>query len=496
MTHLAELLIRWLPRQRWFAGKGLPIDALTVESQHIIVSGDPGLRILIIRVEQRGSGARYQLLLGTRAEGNLGDTLAHALIGFCELEEPGSGKGGAKHAVYEAAHDPELTVDVLDHLAANGDADGLRFRRLYGATVHTGLRSLVMPGEQSNTSLIFGEEHVLKVFRRLWPGRNPDLELHEALVGSPFIARPQGWIEIDLDGDAHPPVPTTLAFLQQYLRSATDGWDLAATSVRDLYGSPDIAPEEAGGDFAGEAARLGEATAAVHRDLARVLPTDVLRPEQLVDLAEGMTQRLQVAATEVPELAPYADALGSAYEELAKLAVPLPVQRIHGDYHLEQVVRTDTGWVLLDFEGEPAVPVEQRQQLASPLRDVAAMLRSFDYAARHQLVGHVREDELRGPARAWAQRNRDAFCDGYASGTGVDPTEHRTVLRAFEYDKAVYEVLYEARHRPSWLAIPLDSIASLADPSTAPGPVPSQQGGRAAASWSPAPQRRNPTTED
>ncbi|MBB6170390.1 maltokinase [Nocardiopsis mwathae] len=459
MSQLEELLAGWIPRQRWFAGKGTPIEKVMVEAEHPVVTGEPGLRLLVVEVGQRGSTSRYQVLLGVRRAGDLRDELAHAAIGVCEL--PGD---STTWAVYDAAHDPELTTSLLEGIADERTDRGLRFRRLPGGAIRTGQRSLVLTGEQSNTSLVYGEDYVLKTFRRLWPGRNPDLELTTALAGSPFVARPHGWIETDLParrpGDGGT-VPTTLALLQDYLRSATDGWVLAATSVRDLYDTTGLPPGDAGGDFAGEAERLGSATAAVHRALARELPTDVLTPDMLGELAGAMRLRLDSATAEIPELARYAPALRSAYDAFAAVAEPLPVQRIHGDYHLGQVVRTDAGWVLLDFEGEPAVPVCDRRRPASPLRDVAGMLRSFDYAAHYQLIGSASEEALAPAARAWARHNRDAFCAGYASAGGVDPEKHQAVLRAFEYDKAVYEVIYEARNRPSWLRIPLDSIAEL-----------------------------------
>ncbi|GAA1769704.1 MULTISPECIES: maltokinase N-terminal cap-like domain-containing protein [Streptomonospora] len=468
MTQLEELLSDWIPRQRWFAGKGKPIETVTVRTEHPLVSGDPGLSVLVVEIGQRGSVSRYQVLLGLRPAGTLREELAHAAIGVCRL-------GGAPRTVYDASHDPELTSLLLDRLSAadgcgagahppaegGGPRPPVRFRRLPEAAVSTGHRSLVLKGEQSNTSLVYGEDYVLKSFRRLWPGLNPDLELTAALAESPYVARPYAWIETDVS-DGERSVPTTLAMLQEYMRSATDGWVLAATSVRDLYANPGLSPADAGGDFAGEAERLGAATAAVHRALARELPTDVLSPGALRELAGSMLGRLRRATAEVPELQPYGGVLRGAYEALARVDEPLPIQRVHGDYHLGQVVRTDAGWVLLDFEGEPAAPVEERRRPSSPLRDVAGMLRSFDYAARYQLVGSSSAPELAPTARAWAQRNRDAFSAGYAFGGGVDPEKHQTVLRAFEYDKAVYEVLYEAHNRPSWLRIPLDSIAALA----------------------------------
>jgi maltokinase len=125
------------------------------------------------------------------------------------------------------------------------------------------------------------------------------------------------------------------------------------------------------------------------------------------------------------------------------------------------VLRTETGWVILDFEGEPATPLAQRRARSSPLRDVAGMLRSFDYAARHQLLTHPDKEQLSVAASDWVKRNGGAFCRGYAEAGGTDPASCEDLLRALQLDKAVYEVMYEARHRPSWLSIPLDSLADF-----------------------------------
>jgi maltokinase len=263
-----------------------------------------------------------------------------------------------------------------------------------------------------------------------------------------------------------------LAILSRYLRAASDGWSLAATSVRDLYAQPGTRAAEAGGDFAGEAHRLGTATAELHRDLVTAFGSERWPAGAAGGLAGPMRHRLEVALAAVPALREYEGLLTRAYDELAGLSEPLLVQRIHGDYHLGQVLRTQTGWVVLDFEGEPAVPLATRRALSSPLRDVAGMLRSFDYAARHQLLGNPERASLELLARDWVRRSREAFCAGYAEASlagntpygearGADPRDCAVLLRAFELDKAVYEVMYEARNRPSWLPIPLDSLAAL-----------------------------------
>jgi len=177
--------------------------------------------------------------------------------------------------------------------------------------------------------------------------------------------------------------------------------------------------------------------------------------------AKQMHERLDAALAVVPQLAPFADGLRTAYDALAGLPAGVPVQRIHGDFHLGQALRVDDGWKIIDFEGEPARPLSERTALMSPLRDVAGMLRSFDYAARHLLAEQLNSQGLAYRANEWAERNRDAFCDGYARACGRDPREDAVLLRAMELDKAVYEVVYEARNRPSWLPIPLGSIERL-----------------------------------
>ena len=439
-----ETLAAWLPGQRWFAGKGTPITGLAVTGQTTLISGDPGLRHLIVAVTQASGTHSYQLFLGLRAD--LPDTLEHVRIGPVE--------GGM--VGYDGLHDPGLTAVLLEAMAGGESIGPLRFAHRPGTRIDTGLQSLVLTAEQSNTSLLFGEEAILKVFRRLSPGPNPDLEVPDALagMGSQHVAAPLGWITTQAKG-----LPTVLAVLSAYLRNAVDGWSMAATSVRDYYASDTANAAQAGGDFSGEAHRLGEATAEVHRDLAVAFGTQEIPASAYHDMSAHMLDRLDEAVAAAPGLAPHDRVLRTAFEEVATLTDPLEVQRIHGDYHLGQVMRTHAGWVLLDFEGEPAVPLERRRAYFPALRDVAGMLRSLDSAARFQLAGHESSEQVRAAARDWARRNQAAFCAGYARAGGADPGKHGILVRALTLDKAVYEVMYEARNRPSWLPIPLGSIA-------------------------------------
>ena len=469
---LVRLLSDWLPRQRWFGGKDGPIDELSIGTATELRTGDPALHHLVLDVRQNGATDHYQVLLGVRRE--LPDRLRPRAIGRT------TGEAAITGHVYDAVHDPGLTGILLDLMADEAVVGPLRFRRAPGTGIRTGLTGRPASAEQSNTSLIFGDAYICKLFRRLSPGVNPDLEVNLALsrAACEHVPAVHGWIELDPGADGGGE-PVTLALLSEFLRTGTDGWQLALTSVRDWFAQPappGTAPApavttgdagDAGGDFAAEAERLGAATAQVHRDLAAAFGVTQAPPEVLRDLVFGMHVQLDQVTAAVPELRPHAHAIREVFDRVAAEASPLPFQRVHGDYHLGQVMRTEAGWALLDFEGEPARTQSERRALAHPLRDVAGMLRSFEYAARFLLVrdggltaGTADALELR--ARAWAERNRDAFCAGYAAAGGPDPAAHEALVRAFEFDKAVYEVRYEASNRPAWLPVPLRSLARLA----------------------------------
>lgn len=450
-TELHDLLVQWLPEQRWFGGKGRAIRSVDVETSTVLLEAaedDVVVRHLVLRVDAADGGTdRYQLLIGSRT-GDVPQRLLHAVIGEVD---------GA--VVYDAVHDSDATTRLLHRIVADEDGGTVRFTAATDDLDPT-LPSRVIGAEQSNTSIVYGEDYILKVFRRLQPGLNPDLEVTRALAdaGSPHIAPPLAWLEGEVDGES-----TTLGMMQCYLRNAAEGWAMATASVRDLFAEGDLHADEVGGDFAGEAERLGAATAEVHALMARALPSRTAGPDDSQATARQLHDRLDAAVTAVAELAPYADAVRRVYAEIGRLTDPVPIQRVHGDLHLGQVLRTQDGWVLLDFEGEPARTLAERTALMSPLRDVAGMLRSFDYAARHLLAERAGEQHLAYRAAEWADRNRTAFCDGYAKAAGSDPREASVLLRAFELDKAVYEVVYEARNRPSWLPIPLGSIERLVE---------------------------------
>lgn len=456
MDAAVGMLAEWLPHQRWFAGKDRPIDSLRVVRCTTLSDADPVVWHLLVEVVQGDDTHIYQVPLALRSHPE--DRMTHVLLGET-----------AEGFVYDALHDKAAMADVLERFVRQDTVGGLRFISEPGVSLPLGEPALVLPAEQSNTSLAYGNEALLKVFRRIQPGVNPDVEIHDALTrgGCQYIAPLLGWLEGSWTDSSDGTVFGSLAMLQTYFTTATDGWSVATASVRDLFAEGDLHASEVGGDFAAEAERLGEATAQVHARMAQVLPIGSMSGADLTHLASRMRTRLSDAVAIVPELTQYVPVLQQAFDDLASVDRPVPVQRIHGDYHLGQVLRTALGWKLVDFEGEPAKPLAERAAMDSPVRDVAGMLRSFDYAAWHlQISDHPGDDQIAYRAREWATRNRSAFCDGYARASGLDPREDGVLLHAYETDKAVYEAVYEARNRPAWLPIPLAAAQRLASPTT------------------------------
>jgi maltokinase len=471
---LLHLLTQWLPRQRWFPGRGTSLRELSVVFDVMLQAGDPALRLMIVEAALPGGPARFQVLVGYRRD--LPAELAGAAIG--------------RHlgvTCYDALHDPELADVLLRGIIQQRLAGHVRFVREPATPAlvsrepgeqGAGLASRVLGAEQSNTSLVFGDQAILKVVRRLFAGANPDLEVADALArgGSVRVAAPYGWIETDLDGE-----PVLLAVLSEFLAGASDGWTLALASLRRLYarhgaygkeyltepipqgdeGNEDSgASAPAGLPFTDEAWLLGQATAELHADMARAFGSRDMTGAELSDFAASLHGKLSDAVAVVPALRDHESRIRAAYDAVGRLDIPVAVQRIHGDYHLGQVLRAGHGWVALDFEGEPAVPLTLRRAPAPALRDVAGMLRSFDYAARHQLIGRPADQTVTELADTWVGQCQAAFCGGYAACGGTDPAGYDTLLRALILEKAVYEVIYEHQHRPSWLPIPLGYVAA------------------------------------
>jgi maltokinase len=444
---LQRLVASWLPAQRWYAGKG---RSGSVAVEHVAdVSQEIELWLARVTYGEEGSEL-YQLPLVAHQEPV--NYLDHVLLGTVD-------DGSGTRWVYDALHDKDITGAWLESIRTERADAPLTFHRYAEAdALPVDQTSLVLTGEQSNTSLMYGDVAILKVFRRLQPGVNPDIEIGVALTehGARHVPRLLGSVELDRDGESY-----AIAMLQEYMTTATDGWELAKASVRDLMNEADLHADEAGGDFAGEAYRLGVAVAEVHIDLADAFGTS--GAGELQERAAAMHARLDAAIDVVPELGDLAPGLRAIYDAFPDAAGEVPLQRIHGDLHLGQALRTAQRWVVIDFEGEPMADLEHRRLPDSPLRDVAGMLRSFEYAGHHRLVEGGSIPQLAYRATEWTQRNRTAFLDGYAEGAGRDARDHPVPLRAFEADKAVYEAVYEARNRPAWLSIPLASLLRLAN---------------------------------
>ncbi len=454
---------------RWFGGKGLASSVADVRRVGTLgtveVDGTPYVGIELVTVDYDEGGTEvYQVPVAYYADPQ--ERLEHALIGT--WEDPALGT--VVHA-YDAVHDREVTRLWLEAFNTGRRQDNLVFHRLLGHELDMTTHSTLFSGEQSNSSIAFGDDSLMKVFRKVTPGRNPDIEIHAALTeaGSEHLAALYGWLEVEGTEETGGE-PLQLAMLQEFLRTASDGWELALASVRDLFAEADLRADEVGGDFASESHRLGVATAEVHDALARTFPSQEWGPEELDALAGAMRSRLDEAVAAVPELAPYADTLGEKFAAVAGIGRPVAVQRVHGDFHLGQTLRTTLGWKIVDFEGEPAKPLADRSAPDSPWRDVAGMLRSFDYAA-HVVEVDVEpeigaDSQIAYRAAEWAARNQGMFLAGYLEASartaeGAIAPDQQVLLEAYQADKAVYETVYEARNRPDWIGIPLGAIARL-----------------------------------
>ena len=435
---LTDLLPDYLAAQRWYAGtSSVSADDLHVTLARRLWNGGTGHELWHLVVE--AAGEHYQLVLGMRPAGEPAD--------FLHGHE--SSVLGAASGVfaYDAAWDSDMSKTLLEVVSEGRE---------------TATFARPMAAEQSNTSIVFDDRLILKLFRRLRPGRNPEIEVATALAEAGFanVAAPLlEWRDGGYD----------LAFGQEFLAGGTEGWAMALTSLRDFYGSPETdRPEDAGGDFGAEAERLGLVTAEMHLALHRVFgaAASEMVGAEWSKLIEGLGPRLARAGQHLDR--DLLDAAGPLLDRLRKVTDPGPASRVHGDFHLGQVMRTDLGWFVLDFEGEPAKSVEERTAPASVLKDVAGMLRSFHYASRLALMERAVPEwaEMVSSAHAWEAHNRQAFLEGYRRHEEVstllpDPSVTVAVLSAYELDKCLYELEYELSHRPEWVAIPLDGLERL-----------------------------------
>ncbi|UYG17950.1 phosphotransferase [Brachybacterium huguangmaarense] len=456
LTDLVPLLlphlVAWMPAQRWYAAKSAaPSDVCLVASAVVAQTGRDQVLDVVVRVGTAPRTTDYQVPLvlspADAAPAAHGDPAAEIAV----LAVPG-GSVRVQDATRTAVGRAALLGVVVDGREIAGDGLRLRGEPVAGRGRGRIVSSRLLSGEQSNSSMIVeldGAAPVIaKLFRVLQSGDNPDVVLQGALdaAGSEQVAPLIGAARVTWGEGADADESGHALFIQEFLTGVEDAWRVA---LRDAV---------AGVDFSAGARSLGEATARVHRDLADRLPTLDPSPAERERLVSSMLARLEEARAEVPAVDAAAEPLAAVIRRTLDVAWP-PFQRIHGDYHLGQVLAVpDRGWVLLDFEGEPMRPLAERSLPDCPVRDVAGMLRSLDYAAGAVLLEHATD------VSAWAARARDAFLAGYREIAQIpdDDAVFAVLLAAFEADKAVYEALYEARNRPAWAPIPLAALERIA----------------------------------
>ena len=457
LAQLTEQLAAWMPDQRWYAHKGAGTPRVSIHGwaplrvapDHVVV-----LVAVAVVLEHGGEALSQVPLVLRHPQAPAGSREEGSEVGVVAVP------GGPLRAD-DAARDADGRAAIIAALVSGEGALGhslslASHRATPGAPLPLGraMRSRLLAGEQSNTSLIVETEGasplIVKLFRVLQDGENPDVVLQGALtaVGSRQVPALVGSATIAVGG-----IRTHSLLAQEFLPGVEDAWRVALRLAA------------AGEDFREAAHRLGIAVAEVHRDLADSLGTTIADPSLVQEMVSQMRRRLSEISAEVPQVSRHQERIGALLDSAAQVRWPA-MQRIHGDLHLGQALLVpERGWVLLDFEGEPLRPLAQRNLPDSPLRDVAGMLRSLDYAAGAVLLEYGKD------ATEWATATRTAFSDGYAQGAGWSEGDDALpiLLAAFEADKAVYEALYEARNRPDWLPIPLAALERISAPAAEAG---------------------------
>lgn len=439
MDPLLAQLARWLPGQRWWSrGPGVPrlrtIGSMPLPSD----DASAQIRLHLIRDGSDDDGTTYLVPVVTRPFA----LDPHGVIG----DAPDGG------VLIDGPHDAAFTRALLRLITASGEqvspplaVSGHAAARSFGAM--SGSR--VLAGEQSNTSIVYnpasdGPGVICKLYRRLEAGVSAEVELHTALsdAGSDDVPTALGWAQVRWRGSGGEPLAGAIAFAQEFVPDVEDAWRVALRAA-----SADVA-------FHDDAAGLGAAIARMHGALRGAFGVSTTRLQDAATAA--WAERLTQTAAEVPEVAALRPGIERVYRR-ARTATWPSAQRVHGDLHLGQVLHTtERGWLVVDFEGEPLRRLAARRAPDLAARDVAGMLRSFDYVAGSTVAGDPTSADR---ARRWAAGARGAFLDGYRSAGG-DPGPD-ALMAALELDKAVYECRYEARSRPTWLPIPLDGVLRL-----------------------------------
>lgn len=471
----------WLTSRRWFGGKSRIISGLDLRDFTLIPHGDRVLFFGRSRVRyQTGDPEDYILLFGLACEP------PPKALRLLRLEVA---QAEPMH-LYEAVEDDGLVRRLLDLAESKSRVSTLK-GHLFGDrldALDADLEALPVtgiPGEQSNTNLRLGERYLVKLFRRYVAGPNPDYEIGRFLTQRARFAhvpRLVGALHY-VFGDAP---PMTLLQAQEWISNRGDAWqEVIAHLCSALRSHADMPHLDL--DFA----LLGNRTGQLHVALASTNDDPAFAPEELSesDLAHLVSQmhaHLEAGKRLMVALAPM---LPQATRELAmrflasadrlrqcmdipKLSERVQKIRIHGDYHLGQVLCTTAGdFVIVDFEGEPGRSLAERRAKQCPLKDVAGMLRSFDYAAQAALrqTNESSTPSLQDTAVRWAAQAQERFLEGYLAAAKEGAFLPRNsqlrnqLLQLFVLDKALYELLYEANNRPDWLAIPLTGLLRYAE---------------------------------
>jgi maltokinase len=444
-----ERLLEFVEAQRWFGSKAQEIAHARLLDTAVLRTTSPLLVAGLLEIRfQPGTHDLYQLLLGFRPSADGWDAgVIDRVDGWM---------------VYDAFADATLTRELVYLMRSDNTLPSQEGRLEFKPVALNAFGpSLAEPRsvgvEQSNSSVVYGDELILKAYRRLEAGINPELELLRFLTVREFpnIAALAGWYAYSGFMDS------TLGVLQQYVAEAVDGWELA---LEELGQRPAA--------FLDRLRRLGEVTGDLHTALASDSSDPEFAPEEpsaesLAILTATVDEEIEAVFVDLPETEALEPIAGRGEEVRERLRVISSmgsvgrVIRTHGDFHLGQVLWTGEDWILLDFEGEPARSLPERRRKRSPLRDVAGMLRSFAYAASAAEVSQG----VRVPAD-WETRAREQFLDGYFERVdrsvvppGQDATEK--LLAVFELEKAVYELRYELNNRPEWVKIPVRGILRL-----------------------------------
>jgi trehalose synthase-fused probable maltokinase len=449
-----ERLREWMADQRWYAAKVDEVCEVTILDVVPLIEETDKLLLLLVEVRPAaGTHDLYQLLVGVGPAREDDDGAAFEICrqdGMRLYDGLSDGRQGGRIGALIAAD------ATIEH-----EATTVAFRRNGSLALGPDAEVRVVDAEQSNSSLVLDEAHIIKAFRRLQPGLNPEIEMLRFLDRHGFanMVPLEGWYEYR--GEL---LEASLGVMQRFVTGAHDGWELVLERIAQQRGEELILPLR----------DLGSATAAMHSLLGSDSEDPEFAPEhppdeQVALLTATIDEQIEQLFVNMParaELEPITGRIKELRDVLSLLShtgTGGMLIRIHGDYHLGQTLLTAGGWVVIDFEGEPARPLRERRRKRSPLRDVAGMLRSISYAC---LVSEV----LHGVAvdREWEPHARQAFLDGYMERIDLAllPAGAQAVaklLAIFELEKAIYELRYELQNRPDWLGVPVLGIERLLD---------------------------------